>query len=110
MSGARHRAERFGRWAEFLCVARLRLAGYRVLARRLRTPLGEIVWRHDRDAPKRTQVLPRTAVEDMNTMLFSAVENGGNALVTVTRSGGTAPRHVRRRRARQDDRRCRPRC
>lgn len=42
MSGGRHRAERFGRWAEFLCVARLRLGGYRVLARRLRTPLGEI--------------------------------------------------------------------
>jgi len=38
----RRRAERFGRWAEFLCVTRLRLAGYRVLARRLRTPLGEI--------------------------------------------------------------------
>jgi putative endonuclease len=38
----RHRAERYGRWAELLCVARLRLSGYRVLARRLRTPLGEI--------------------------------------------------------------------
>ena len=38
----RHRAERYGRWAELLCVTRLRLSGYRVLARRLRTPLGEI--------------------------------------------------------------------
>jgi penicillin-binding protein 1A len=42
----------------------------------IRTPLGEVVWRHDRDAPKRTQVLPRRAVEDMNTMLHNAVENG----------------------------------
>jgi putative endonuclease len=35
-------ADRLGRWAEWLCVWRLRLAGYRVLARRLRTPAGEI--------------------------------------------------------------------
>jgi penicillin-binding protein 1A len=42
----------------------------------IRTPLGEVVWSHDRDAPKRAQVLPRTVVEDMNTMLHSVVENG----------------------------------
>lgn len=35
-------ADRLGRWAEWRCVWRLRLAGYRVLARRLRTPAGEI--------------------------------------------------------------------
>jgi putative endonuclease len=35
-------AERFGRWAELCCVWRLRLSGYSVLARRFRTPMGEI--------------------------------------------------------------------
>jgi putative endonuclease len=35
-------ADRLGRWAEWRCVWRLRLAGYRVLARRLRLPAGEI--------------------------------------------------------------------
>lgn len=35
-------ADRLGRWAEWRCVWRLRLCGYRVLARRLRTPAGEI--------------------------------------------------------------------
>jgi putative endonuclease len=35
-------ADRLGRWAEWRCVWRLRLCGYRVLARRLRTPVGEI--------------------------------------------------------------------
>lgn len=35
-------ADRLGRWAEWRCVWRLRLFGYRVLARRLRTPVGEI--------------------------------------------------------------------
>lgn len=35
-------ADRLGRWAEWRCVWRLRLAGYRVLARRLRTPAGEV--------------------------------------------------------------------
>ena len=35
-------AERLGRWAELCCVWRLRLAGYQVLSRRFRTPLGEI--------------------------------------------------------------------
>jgi penicillin-binding protein 1A len=42
----------------------------------IRTPLGEVVWRQDRDAPKRTQVLPRRAVEDMNLMLHNVAENG----------------------------------
>jgi penicillin-binding protein 1A len=42
----------------------------------IRTPLGEVVWRFDRDAPKRTQILPRQAVEYMNQMLHNAVENG----------------------------------
>jgi putative endonuclease len=35
-------ADRLGRWAEWRCVWRLRLSGYRVLARRLRTPVGEV--------------------------------------------------------------------
>jgi putative endonuclease len=38
----RRRAYRFGHWAEKLCVWWLRLGGYRVLARRYRTPVGEI--------------------------------------------------------------------
>ena len=38
----RVRAYRFGRFAESLCVWRLRLAGYRVLARRFKVPAGEI--------------------------------------------------------------------
>jgi penicillin-binding protein 1A len=42
----------------------------------LRTPLGEVIWNHDRDSPKRAQVLTRQAVEDMNMMLHNAVENG----------------------------------
>ncbi len=39
---ARRRAERFGRWAEGLCALALRATGWRILARRLRTPAGEI--------------------------------------------------------------------
>lgn len=35
-------ADRLGRWAEWRCIWRLRLTGYRVLARRLRTPAGEV--------------------------------------------------------------------
>lgn len=38
----RRHAERFGRWAEGLCRWTLRLKGYRILANRLRTPMGEI--------------------------------------------------------------------
>ncbi|MEM7566954.1 MAG: YraN family protein, partial [Pseudomonadota bacterium] len=38
----RVRAERRGRWAEAYVAARLRLAGWRILARRVRTPFGEI--------------------------------------------------------------------
>ena len=39
---SRQRAERKGRWAEtFACLA-LQLKGYRLLARRFKTPLGEI--------------------------------------------------------------------
>lgn len=39
---ARRRANRLGRWAETLCVWRLRFAGYHILARRFASPLGEI--------------------------------------------------------------------
>ena len=39
---AKHRAWRFGRFAETLCVVWLRLRAYRILARRYRTPVGEI--------------------------------------------------------------------
>lgn len=39
---ARQRAWRLGHWAEALCVGDLSLRGYRVLARRVRYPVGEI--------------------------------------------------------------------
>ncbi len=42
MTRDRIAAERRGRHAETLCVWLLRLKGYRILARRLRTPHGEI--------------------------------------------------------------------
>lgn len=38
----RRAAARRGRWAEGLAAWRLRLAGYRVIARNVRTPVGEI--------------------------------------------------------------------
>ncbi|MGQ9364781.1 YraN family protein [Azospirillum sp. ST 5-10] len=38
----RRRTEAYGRFAEALCRLSLRLKGYRILAERLRTPLGEI--------------------------------------------------------------------
>ncbi|MBS0275942.1 MAG: YraN family protein [Proteobacteria bacterium] len=40
--GKRREAEARGRRSEFLAIALLILKGYRILARRLRTPLGEI--------------------------------------------------------------------
>jgi len=40
--GARHRAYRRGRWAETACAAALVLRGYRIVGRRLRSPVGEI--------------------------------------------------------------------
>lgn len=39
---ARHRAWRRGLWAETACAATLILRGYRILGRRLRSPVGEI--------------------------------------------------------------------
>jgi len=39
---ARHRAYRRGRLAEAACAAALMLRGYRILGRRLRSPVGEI--------------------------------------------------------------------
>lgn len=41
-SRARRAAERRGRWAESIAALRLRLAGYRILARNFRSPVGEI--------------------------------------------------------------------
>lgn len=38
----RQRAWRRGWWAETLCTITLRLRGYRIMSRRLRTPVGEI--------------------------------------------------------------------
>ncbi len=38
----RRRAQRRGRWAETLAAWRLRLTGYRIVARNYRTPMGEI--------------------------------------------------------------------
>jgi penicillin-binding protein 1A len=42
----------------------------------IRTPLGEVVWRYDRDMPRPAQVLQRPAVEAMNQMLHNVVEAG----------------------------------
>ncbi|MCG5242795.1 YraN family protein [Azospirillum doebereinerae] len=42
LDALRRRAEFFGRLAEGLCRLSLRLKGYRILATRLRTPMGEI--------------------------------------------------------------------
>jgi putative endonuclease len=41
-SAERRRAERRGKSAELLCLWHLRLRGYRILARRYKTPMGEI--------------------------------------------------------------------
>jgi putative endonuclease len=41
-SKAKRRAERWGRLSEMLCALWLRLKGYRILGRNLRTPEGEI--------------------------------------------------------------------
>lgn len=41
-STPKQRAYRFGLWAEMLCVLRLTCSGYRILAHRHRTPMGEI--------------------------------------------------------------------
>jgi putative endonuclease len=41
-TASRHRAWRFGRLAEALCALSLWLRGYRILARDLRTPVGEL--------------------------------------------------------------------
>ena len=38
----RRRRVRYGRWAEAVCALSLMLRGYRILARRYRTPIGEI--------------------------------------------------------------------
>ena len=42
VTGDRRRAWRRGRWAELLCAGDLTLRGYRVMARRVRSPVGEI--------------------------------------------------------------------
>lgn len=39
---AKERAERWGRRAEFIVAWQLRLKGYTILARRMKTPMGEI--------------------------------------------------------------------
>ncbi len=39
---ARRRAVRFGRLGESACLARLRLCGWRIMARNWRVPVGEI--------------------------------------------------------------------
>lgn len=41
-ANARHAAERRGKAAERLCLWHLRLKGYRILARRYKTPMGEV--------------------------------------------------------------------
>lgn len=49
MSGARERAERRGRDAEWIAALFLMAKGYRILGRRLRTPFGEVdlaAWKH----------------------------------------------------------------
>lgn len=42
MTASKAAAYRYGRWAEALCVGLLRLKGFRILARNLKTPVGEI--------------------------------------------------------------------
>jgi putative endonuclease len=42
MTGTRQQAEAKGRWAESVAAWRYRLSGFRLLARRYRTPVGEI--------------------------------------------------------------------
>lgn len=42
MPNRRQQAWRFGRFAETICALSLRLRGYRILAQRFKTPLGEI--------------------------------------------------------------------
>ncbi len=42
----------------------------------MRTPQGQIVWRHDVDGPQRQRILPVNVIEGMNTMLNSVTENG----------------------------------
>ena len=42
VTSGRVSAERFGRWAEAVCRLALRFKGYRVVASRARTPVGEI--------------------------------------------------------------------
>jgi penicillin-binding protein 1A len=42
----------------------------------MRTPQGQIVWRHDTDGMRRQQILPINVIEGMNTMLNSVTENG----------------------------------
>jgi putative endonuclease len=41
-AAARRRAWQWGHWAEAWCMTALRLQGYRVVARRIRYPVGEI--------------------------------------------------------------------
>ncbi|NJO54483.1 MAG: PBP1A family penicillin-binding protein, partial [Bacteroidales bacterium] len=56
----------------------------------IKTPTGETVWRHDRDAPKPLRVLPQSVAEDINRVLNSAVEDGTGrrAMVEGIRAAG----------------------
>ncbi len=45
-------------------------------ASEIRTPLGEVIWRHERDAPKAEEIFPVSVAEEMNLMLHNAVEAG----------------------------------
>lgn len=42
MNRARQKAQRYGAWAEWIAAWRLRVHGYRILARRFKVPVGEI--------------------------------------------------------------------
>ncbi|GGC73688.1 transglycosylase domain-containing protein [Chelatococcus reniformis] len=42
----------------------------------IRNSRGDVIWRHDRNAPKPEQVIPLKIIEDMNGMLNKVVEEG----------------------------------
>lgn len=89
--GARKRAAwRLGRRAETLCVWSLRLRGYRILARRLVTPLGEIDI-----VARRGQVLAMIEVKARPTIAEAAESIGPRQRQRIRRAAeaflGTRP-------------------
>ncbi|NQV21343.1 MAG: YraN family protein [Rhodospirillales bacterium] len=79
----RLRAVRAGRWAEALCVWMLRLKGYRVLARDLRTPVGEVDI-----VARRRRVLAVVEVKARATMDEAATALGAKQRQRIARAAG----------------------